>query len=74
MVSQHCTTQSKIILPVISVETTMMHLTFATAITVTLAFSVGIVNAIPDLSKRQSAVKIMALGDSITGSPVWNSS
>lgn len=32
--------------------------------------SVGIASTIPGLSKRAETVKIMALGDSITGSPV----
>jgi hypothetical protein len=49
-----------------------MHLTSSPALLAAVSCTVVVVAAPADLTPRQSTVRIMALGDSITGSPVRN--
>jgi hypothetical protein len=47
-----------------------MHITFASTFLAVLSVTAIVVAAPTELASRQSTVRIMALGDSITGSPV----
>jgi hypothetical protein len=52
------------------IEITDMLFNFTSVVWVALALMMAVTVASNELTERQSPVKIMALGDSITGSPV----
>lgn len=52
------------------IKSANMHFSFTSALVAVLSLTTAGLAAPAELSERQSTVKIMPLGDSITGSPV----